>query len=108
MEGRDMEEMLGWPLELLHVPTQRRDKRRKQGAGVDVEGHGEGEGGDRGVVGQRDSMTVHGWAAGAGGVGQGFEFGTSGRAGGVTGEGVGRVGAIEGGSGDQEGGPRIH
>jgi hypothetical protein len=74
MEGRDLEEMLGWPPELLHAPTQRKEKRHKQGVDVDVEGHGEGDGGDRGVGGQRDPTTVTGRAAGVGRVGQDLEF----------------------------------
>jgi hypothetical protein len=28
MEGRELEEMLGWPPELLFAPTQHRQKRR--------------------------------------------------------------------------------
>jgi hypothetical protein len=74
MEERDLEEMLGWPLEMLFTPVQSRNKRsmretaamerlgteRSEGGAVDVDVNegGDIEGRDKGGGRHHDSMAA--------------------------------------------------
>jgi hypothetical protein len=116
MEAKDLEEMLGWPPELLFTPLHGSSKRRRgEKASTDKRDEGETfnicrrwgverEGGNRGGEGDEVPVPVCGRVGGPHVGGRGVGQGGSGRGWDLSGRGLGRLGRV-GGLGAPKGGP---